>query len=105
MINIPKSFRSFEPAIAPAVISASAVPRAWDRLPDLDDIYDGIGIPTPGDVQVIVDAMEVSLLVSEVWYDSIYGQPNGAGTVLNDHAVTPAIGWVFEAVTQHASNV
>jgi triacylglycerol lipase len=85
--------------------SLDVAPRAWDHLPDFDDIYDGIGIPTPGDVQVVVDAMEVSLLASEVWYDSVYEQPNSAGSVLSGHAVTPAIGWVFEAAAQHASNM
>ena len=95
--RLPRSWRYWN--------SLDVVPRAWDRLPDLDQIYDGIGIPTPGDVQAVVDAMEVSLLASEVWYDSVYEQPNGTGTVLSGHAVSPAIGWVFEAVTQHASNM
>jgi hypothetical protein len=84
--------------------SLDIVARAWDRLPDLDQIYDGIGISTPGDVQLVIDGMEAALLVSEAWYDSVYEQPNGAGTLLSGQAMIPAIGWVFEAAAQHISN-
>jgi lipase (class 3) len=84
--------------------SLDVVPRAWDNLPDLDQIYDGIGISTPSDVQIVIDGMEVALLASEAWYESAYEQPNAAGTVLKGQPMNPQIGWVLEAAAQHASN-
>ena len=84
--------------------SLDVVQRAWDNLPDLDQIYDGIGISTPSDVQIVINSMEVALLGSEAWYESAYEQPNAAGTVLKGQPMNPQIGWVLEAAAQHASN-
>lgn len=43
--------------------SQDVVPHAWESLPDIDGIYDGIGIPAPGDVKVVIDGMETAPLI------------------------------------------
>jgi triacylglycerol lipase len=85
--------------------SQDVVPYAWENLPDLDQIYDGIGIPAPGDIKVVIDGMETSLLASEAWYDSYYHQPNDQGDELVGHAVIPPNEWTLEAAIQHGSSM
>ena len=85
-------------------------PHAWDTLLRIIGIYDGIGIGTPLEITGAVLTMESLLGGSEYYYDSIFEQPNGAGTALAGHrAVSQIAGdfwtWITEMAVQHGSDM
>jgi hypothetical protein len=60
-------------------------------------------MPTPFDIQMLVDGMETDLWASETAYDSYYDQPNGDGTRLEGIA-SIGVPWLAEVVIQHVWN-
>jgi triacylglycerol lipase len=94
--RFPSSFRYWN--------HLDAIPRAWDNLLELDWIYDSINIPTPGWIQDTVDAMEVALLGSEIYYNSYYLQPNGGGNKLTGAPLPLNSDWLAEVTYQHGGN-
>jgi triacylglycerol lipase len=81
------------------------VPRAWDQLLSLNSIYQGIGIPTPHGIKDIVDALEVALVASELYWGSFYEQTNSGGNALPGNAVPSNVDYLLEAAYQHGVNV
>jgi triacylglycerol lipase len=96
-LRLPNSYRYWN--------SLDAIPRAWDHLLQLNSIYEGIGISTPGWVQDTVDGLDALLLTSELEYGSFYLQPNGGGTELSGSAAPAVTDYLNEVIYQHNVNV
>jgi hypothetical protein len=81
------------------------IPCAWDRLLDLNWIYDSIGISTPSWIQDTVYTLEGLLLASEWDYGSYYLQPNGNGDSLAGSLSPSTSDYLTEVTYQHGINV
>lgn len=94
--RLPNSYRYWN--------SLDAIPRAWETLLELEWIYNGIGIPTPSWAKDTIDGLEVALIASELYYNSAYTQPNGAGTELAGTASSGST-FIAEVAYQHQCNI
>jgi acetyl esterase/lipase len=95
--RLPNSYRYWN--------SLDAIPHAWETLLELEWIYSGIGIPTPSWAKDTIDGLEIALAASEVYYNSVYTQPNGAGTELTGTASSSSTTFIAEVAYQHQCNI
>jgi triacylglycerol lipase len=95
--RLPNSYRYWN--------SLDAIPHAWETLLELEWIYNGIGIVTPSWAKDTIDGLEIALAASELYYNSVYTQPNGDGTELTGTASSASTTFIAEVAYQHQCNV